>query len=115
MITMNSDILIRSFIIACLITLITVLIEAAYYGLQPENAYLASDVGYSVTSPFVNNYSDLTSPVNRIILGIIFISTFVISLKEISKRAKKEKPCKRYYWNPDKDAMHKIWQKDIPS
>ncbi len=97
MIAMNFDTLIRSFIIACLITLITVLIEAAYYGLQPENAYLASNAGYSVTSPFVNNYSDLTSPVNLIILGIIFISAFVICLREIPKRAKKERPYKRYY------------------
>lgn len=97
MITMRFDTLLRSFMIACLISLITVLIEAAYYGLQPENAYLISNAGYSVTSPFVNNYSDLTSPVNLMILAIIFVSTFVIALSKISKDEKSPKKHMRVY------------------
>lgn len=94
---MRFDTLIRSFIIACLISLITVIIEAAYYGLQPENAYAVSNAGYSVSSPFVNNFSDLTSPVNLVILAIIFVSTFVIALSKISKDEKSQKKHMRVY------------------
>ncbi|RXA19992.1 hypothetical protein EQO05_06865 [Methanosarcina sp. MSH10X1] len=95
---MRFDTLIRSFTIACLISLITVIIEAAYYGLQPENAYSVSNAGYSVTSPFVNNLSDLTSPVNLILLAIIFFSAFVVALSKISKNEKlsKRNPMRRY-------------------
>jgi hypothetical protein len=95
---MRFDTLIRSFMIACLISLITVIVEAAYYGLQPENAYSVSSDGYSVTSPFVNNLADLTSPVNLIILAVIFVSAFVIALSKIYKNEKlrKGKTMRRY-------------------
>ncbi len=97
MIKMRFGIIIRSFMIAILISLIAVIIEAAYYGLHPENIDSISNAGYSIASPFVNNFSDLSSPVNMIILGIIFVSTFVIASSKISKREKSpKKPMKVY-------------------
>jgi hypothetical protein len=83
---MRFDTLIRSFLIAILVPLIVVITEAAYYGLHPANTSAISSVGYSITSPFFNNFSDLTSPVNLTILAIISISTFVIALIKISKQ-----------------------------
>ncbi len=83
---MRFDTLIRSFLIAVLVPLIVVITEAAYYGLHPENTSAISSIGYSVTSPFFNNFSDLTSPLNLTILGIIFICTFAIALIKISKQ-----------------------------
>lgn len=86
---MRFDTLIRSFLIAILVPLIVVITEAAYYGLHPANMSAISSVGYSITSPFFNNYSDLTSPINLTILAIISISTFVIALIKISKQEHK--------------------------
>lgn len=79
---MKSDTIIRSFLIAILVSLIALIIEGAYYGLRLGN----TDV---LTAGFVNNYSDLTSPVNIIFLAIIFVLTLVIALSKISK---KERP-----------------------
>lgn len=89
LIKMRFDTFIRSFLIAILVPLIVVITEAAYYGLHPGNMSSINSVGYSVTSPFFNNFSDLTSPVNLTILTIIFISTFVIAFIKISKQEHK--------------------------
>jgi len=97
MIKMRLGIIIRSFMIAILISLIAVIIEAAYYGLHSENAYAVSNAGYSIASPFINNLSDISSPVNLIILGIIFVSTFVISSSKISKKEKAPKKLTKVY------------------
>jgi len=97
MIKMKFEIIIRSFMIATLISLIAVIIEAAYYGLHPENTYSVSNAGYSITSPFVNNLSDLSSPVNLIVLAIIFISTFLIASSKISKKEKSPKKLMKVY------------------
>jgi hypothetical protein len=87
---MRLDTLIRSFLIGILVSLIAVIIEAAYYGLHPAKTSAISSVGYySVSSPFFNHYSDLTSSVNLTILAIIFICTFVIALIKISKQEHK--------------------------
>jgi hypothetical protein len=79
---MKFDTIIRSFLIAILVSLIALLIEAAYYGLSSGNTY-------ALTAAFVNNYSDLSSPANIALLTIIFLSTLVICLSKISK---KERP-----------------------
>jgi len=79
---MKFDTIIRSFLIAILVSLIALIIEGAYYGLRLGN----TDV---LTAGFVTNYSDLTSPVNIIFLAIIFVLTLVIALGKISK---KERP-----------------------
>jgi len=76
---MRFDTIIRSFMIASLISLMALLLEAAYYGLRLENTY-------ALTGAFVNNFSDLSSPVNITVLAIIFFSTFVIASNRISKR-----------------------------
>lgn len=76
---MKFDTIIRSFLIATLTSLITLIIEAAYYGLRIGNTY-------ALTAGFVNNYSDLSSPVNITFLAIIFASTLVIALSKISKK-----------------------------
>lgn len=87
---MRLDTLIRSFLIAILVPIIVVIIEAAYYGLHPAKTSAINSAGYySVTSPFFNHYSDLTSSVNLTILAIIFICTFVITLIKISKQGHK--------------------------
>ena len=86
MIEMRLEIIIRSFVIAVLISLIAVLLESAYYGLHTRNTYSASNAAYSITSPFVNNFSGISSPINTAILAIIFISSFLIALNLISKR-----------------------------
>ncbi|MCO5381625.1 MAG: hypothetical protein NHB15_05560 [Methanosarcina barkeri] len=83
---MKLDTLIRSFMIAVLISLIAVLLESAYYGLHTRNMYSASNAVYSITSPFVNNFSGISSPINTAVLAIIFISSFLIALNLISKR-----------------------------
>lgn len=80
---MRVDIIVRSFLIASLISLIALLLEAAYYGLHPGNTYGTT---YALTAAFVNNFSDLSSPLNIMLLTIIFISTFVIVSNRISKR-----------------------------
>ena len=95
---MKLDTLIRSFLIAILVLLIVVITEAAYYGLNPENTSAISSVGYSIASPFFNNFSDLTSPVNLAILGVIFICTFVIALIKISKQERSKKDRKIRPW-----------------
>jgi hypothetical protein len=76
---MKFDTIVRSFLIAILVSLIALIIEAAYYGLRVGN-------NYALTAGFVNNYPDLSSPVNTALLAIIFFSTFVISLSKISKK-----------------------------
>ncbi len=83
--------------IATLISLVAVIIEAAYYGLHLENTYSISNAGYSITSPFVNSFSDLSSPVNLIILALIFISTFLIASSKISKKKKSQKKLMKVY------------------
>ncbi len=98
LIKMKLDTLIRSFLIAILVPLIVVIIEAAYYGLNPENTSAISSVGYSISSPFFTNFSDLTSPVNLAILGVIFICTFVIALVKISKQERARKDRKIRPW-----------------
>ena len=92
---MRPDTFIRSFIIAGLISLIAVLIEAVYFGIHAWNVY---GTAYSLTSPFINNAADLTSSVNVIILTIIFVLTFVIVSSKISKNEQSkriQKGCKR--------------------
>ncbi len=76
---MKFDTIIRSFLIAILVSLIVLIIEGAYYGLRLGNAY-------ALTAGFVNNYSDLSSPINMTFLAIIFVATLVITLSKISKR-----------------------------
>lgn len=76
---MKFDTIIRSFLIAILVSLIALIIEAAYYGLN-------SETNYALTAAFVNNYSDLCSSANITFLAIIFILTLVIALSKISKK-----------------------------
>ncbi len=73
---MKLDIIIRSFLIAVLISLIAILLESAYYGLHTST--------YSITGPFVSSF--INSPLNTAVIAIIFISSFVIALNLISKR-----------------------------
>ncbi|KKG18181.1 hypothetical protein EO98_19315 [Methanosarcina sp. 2.H.T.1A.6] len=82
---MKLDIIIRSFIIAVLISLIAVLLESAYYGLYTRT-YSASNAAYSITSPFINNFSGISSPTNTAVIAIIFVSSFLIALNLIFKR-----------------------------
>jgi hypothetical protein len=86
MIEMRLDNIIRSFMIASLILLIAVLIEAAYFGLNQKNTYYIDDTAYSVAAPFVNNFSSISSPTNTIILVILFVISFVMISNMISKR-----------------------------
>lgn len=83
---MRFDTILRSFLIASLISFMALLLEAAYYGLHPDDTYGTT---YALTGAFVNNYSDLSSPVSIILLALIFFLTFVITLSKISK---KERP-----------------------
>ena len=76
---MKFDTIILSFLIAILVSLIALIIEAAYYGLRIGN-------NYALTAGFVNNYSDLSSPVNMTFLAIIFVLTLLIALSKISKK-----------------------------
>ncbi|MPM80482.1 hypothetical protein SDC9_127529 [bioreactor metagenome] len=73
---MKLDTIIRSFLIAVLISLLAFLLESAYYGL--------SNKVYSITGPFVSTV--LNSPLNMAVLGIIFVSTFFIVLNKIHKK-----------------------------
>jgi hypothetical protein len=82
---MRLDNIIRSFIIASFVSFIVLLMEAAYYGINSGSAYGTT---YSITAPFVNNFSDLGSFMNITILVILFISTFVIVSNMISKNNK---------------------------
>lgn len=84
MIKMKLDTIIRSFIIAGLVSLIVVILEAAYYGLRPENTSSISNAAYSITSPFAS--AGISSPMNMTLIVIIFISSFVIVLNKLSKR-----------------------------
>jgi hypothetical protein len=72
--------------IAGLVSVVAVVIEAAYLGLKPENSYAINNAAYSVSSPFVNNFSEISSPINMLILIIVFISTFLLASNFISKR-----------------------------
>ena len=83
---MKLDHIIRCFIIACLILIIAVLIEAAYFGLNQKNTYYTNNTVYSITAPFVYNFSDISSQQNIIILVIIFAISFMIALNLISER-----------------------------
>jgi hypothetical protein len=78
--------IVRRFIIAGLILLIVVIIEASYYGLHPKNNYYINNTDYSIAAPFVNNFSDIGSPINIIFLVIIFILSFMVVSNMISKR-----------------------------
>ena len=78
--------MIRRSMIAGLIVLIVVLIEAAYFGLNQRNTYYMEDTAYSVAAPFVNNFSDISSPINIIVLIIVFVISFMIISNMISKR-----------------------------
>ncbi len=88
---MRFDTIIRSFMIAGLISLIAVLIEAIYFGLKPENSYSIGNTAYSITSPFVNSSSGIGSHANIILLGIIFVSCFVIVSNLISKKERSKR------------------------
>jgi hypothetical protein len=72
---MKLDTIIRSFLIAGLISILAFLLESAYYG-------LSNDV-YSITSPFV---SIINSPLNMAVLAVIFVSTFLVVLNKIHKK-----------------------------
>lgn len=76
----------RSFLIAILISLVAIFVEAAYYGLHPKQLYNFNDTMYSISSPFVNNFTDLSSPLNLIILGAIFIGSFLMASNILSKK-----------------------------
>lgn len=76
---MKFDTIIRSFLIAILVSLIALIIEGAYYGLRFGNTY-------ALTAGFVNNYSELSSPINMTFLAIIFATTLIIALSKISKK-----------------------------
>lgn len=73
---MKLDTVIRSLMIAFLISLIAVLLESAYYGLRHSV--------YSITGPFVSTV--INSSINMAILALIFIFSFVMALNFISKR-----------------------------
>lgn len=73
---MKLDTLIRSFLIAVLISFIAILLESAYYGLRTST--------YSITGPFASSF--INSPLNTAVIAIIFISSFMIALNLISKR-----------------------------
>jgi hypothetical protein len=83
---MGLDRIIRSFMVAGLVSAVVVIIEAAYYGLHPENSYAINNAAYSVSAPFVNNFSEISSPINLMVLIIIFISSFLLASNFISKR-----------------------------
>lgn len=76
----------RSFLIAILISLVAIFVEAAYYGLHPKQLYNFNDTMYSISSPFVTNFADLSSPLNLIILGVIFIGSFLMASNILSKK-----------------------------
>ncbi len=73
---MKLDTIIRSFLIAGLISLLALLLESAYYGLRNQI--------YSITSPFVSTV--INSPLNMAVLAVIFIFTFVVVLNMLSKK-----------------------------
>ncbi len=73
---MKLDTIIRSFLIAGLISLLAVILESAYYGLR--------NASYSIINPFV--ITAISSPMNMAIIAIIFIATFVIVLNSLSKQ-----------------------------
>lgn len=72
--------------ISCIILIIAVLIEAAYFGLNQKSTYYINNTVYSITAPFVNNFSEISSQQNIIILAILFTISFMITLNLISKR-----------------------------
>ncbi|WP_269851245.1 hypothetical protein [Methanosarcina horonobensis] len=82
---MKFDTIIRSFLIAGLISLLALLLESAYYGLHNEV--------YSITSPFVS--AVINSSLNMTVLAVIFVSTFVIVLNTLAKKRKSMKKAKR--------------------
>lgn len=73
---MKLDTIIRSFLIAGLISILAFLLESAYYGLSNEV--------YSITSPFVSTV--LNSSLNMAVIAVIFIATFVIVLNTLAKK-----------------------------
>lgn len=78
--------IIRRFTIAFIILLVVVTIEAAYLGLHPENDYSINGSTYSVTAPFITNFSDISSPLNIIFLLIVFIISYMIVSNMIDKK-----------------------------
>ena len=86
MIQMKFDNIMRCFTIACAISIIAVLIEAAYFGLNQKNTYYTNNTAYSITAPFVNNFSDISNQQNILILIIIFVVSFLLVSNLISKR-----------------------------
>lgn len=76
----------RSFIIASLITVIAVLVEAAYYGLHPKQLYTFNDTLYSVTSPFFVNFPDIVNPLNLLLLAAVFTCSFVLASNKLAKK-----------------------------
>jgi hypothetical protein len=81
---MKLDTIIRSFLIAGLISLLAVLLESAYYGLHPEKTSSIGNAAYSITSPFIS--TGINGPINIAIIAIIFISTFLVMLNKLSKK-----------------------------
>lgn len=73
---MKLDTIIRSFLIAGLISLLVLILESAYYGLR--------NAAYSITSPFVS--TGISSPINMILITVIFVSSFLIMLNKLSKK-----------------------------
>jgi|GEM_PF-1509638 len=73
---MKFDTIIRSFLIAVLISLLALLLESAYYGLRTAT--------YSITGPFVS--AVINSPLNMTVLAAIFVFTFVIVLNTLVKK-----------------------------
>jgi hypothetical protein len=73
---MKLDTIVRSFLIAGLISLLAIILESAYYGLH--------NASYSVTSPFAS--TAINSPMNMAAIAIIFMLTFMIVLNMLSKK-----------------------------
>jgi hypothetical protein len=78
--------IIRRFAIAAIILLIVVIMEAAYFGLNPKHDYSINGSAYSVAAPFIINFSDISSPINIIFLVIVFIISFMIVSNVIAKK-----------------------------
>lgn len=72
---MKLDTLIRSILIAGLISVLALILESAYYGVHNEV--------YSFASTFA---SVINSPLNMGLLGIVFVFTFAIVLNNLSKK-----------------------------
>lgn len=76
MMKMKLDTIVRSFIIAGLISLLVVVLEACLYGMIGGT--------YSVTSPFFS--TTINNSTNMTLIAVVFISTFLIVMSKISKK-----------------------------